>query len=176
MWVHKKIFIFHQDIKCFVWGYHCNPFFALILQVKKRCCADAPVSLLSCIWLNNHVTCLKSSTGDKQTTTISLILTCNLLLLLSANTSSPSWILAILPTRSHHPLVYTSAQSLGFAGNIALTCRNPLVDALPSFLRQMFAMPSISSPLGRLKMPPRSLRSSRISPTSLSPLRQLVTI
>src|SRR5215471_21314579 len=109
----------------------------------------------------------------KQTTTTLLIPTCILSLVLSSTTSSPSWILAILPMKSHPSLVYIIQLSPDCRGNITLTCRRPLVGDLPSFQRQILAMPNTSSPLGRLRMPPRSLRFFRKSPTSLSPLRQL---
>src|SRR5436190_23698995 len=56
--------------------------------------------------------------------------------------------------------------------NITLIFRRPLVGTLPSFLRQILTMPNTSSPPGRLRMPPRSLKFSRKSPTSPSPLRQ----
>src|SRR5882762_962565 len=88
-------------------------------------------------------------------------------------TSHPSWILAILAIRSHHPLVYTSVLSPGFTENTIPTCRSPLVDDLLSFLRLILAMHNTSSPLGRLKMPLRSLKSFRKSPASLSHLKQL---
>ena len=45
---------------------------------------------------------------------------------------------------------------------------------LPSFLRQILAMPSTSSPPGRLKMPPRSPRPSGTSLISLSQPKLLV--
>src|SRR3981189_2771002 len=56
----------------------------------------------------------------------------------------------------------------GFAENIILICRYPLVDVFPCFLELILTMLFNLSPPRRLRMPPRSLKSSRASPTSLS--------
>jgi hypothetical protein len=112
--------------------------------------------------------CIKSNTAQTNySITILLIPTCNLSLLLSAITSSPSWILVNLPPRSHHLLVYTSVPSPDFTGNTTLTCKSLLVDILPSCLRQIPSIPSTSSHPGKLRMLLRSSRPSRTSPTSL---------
>ena len=54
------------------------------------------------------------------------------------------------------------------AGNIVLTYKMTQLNILQSSLRLILAMPNTSSLLGRLRMLPRSLRSSSKSPQSLT--------
>ena len=102
-----------------------------------------------------------------------LILTCILSLLLISTTSFPYSILAILAMILHLMLASITLPSPELTGNIVLTYKMAQLDVLQSFLRLILTMPNTSSPLGRLRMPLRSLKSSSKSPASLSHFRQL---
>ena len=60
----------------------------------------------------------------------------------------------------HLVLVSITLPSPEFTGNIALTYKMSQLDVLQSFLRLILTMPNTSSPLERLRMPPRSLKYS----------------
>ena len=145
------IFIFGKDIMESIYRSHCNSFVCWQFWNRESISSPFFCGYIVTIWWLYHVTTIKHSTWDKQTTTNSFNSTCNLFLLISTIISFLYWKQVILLIRYHLPLVYTLVPSPVFTGNTILTFLNHLVVILPSFLHPIFIMAYVSLVLERLK-------------------------